>query len=298
MPRTPHHFPNARDNNATTTSFSQRSLVERDTSPPRFSTCGRLRSFSPFPSSAGPSRFWSPQRRPVWDDSPLRSSTPAPSLNSCPSRLLPQSFICHIYRKYGNQARYCACNCNWRIINRNAFRNPNSPHISIITRETHPWIVRDPNTSIAFITDTGSRDSIISCQRSADDSRTFGYLSAASGSQTVAYERITLRVTLGLPVEFSWDFFKAATSHAIIGLDFLEHFQISLNPHKRLITLPEKHEKTSTPSTTSTKLTDNDAIAELHRPIPTAQTVSSLENLFSQHPSVFEADNFHCLTRH
>ena len=105
-------------------------------------------------------------------------------------------------------------------------------------------------------------------------------------------------MTLGLPAEFSWDFFKAATSHAIIGLDFLEHFQISQNPHRRLMILPEMHEKTSTPSTTSTKLTEHEAIAELHRPIPTAQTVSSLENLFSKYPSVFEIDNFHRPTRH
>ena len=33
-------------------------------------------------------------------------------------------------------------------------------------------------------------------------------------------------------------------------------------------------------------------------PIPTAQTVSSLENLFSQYPSVLEVDNFHRPTRH
>ena len=105
-------------------------------------------------------------------------------------------------------------------------------------------------------------------------------------------------MTLGLPAEFSWDFLKAATSLAINGLDFLEHIQISLNPHRRLMTLPEMHEKTSTLSTTSTKLTEHEAIAELYRPIPTAQTVSSLENLFSQNPSAFEVDNFHCPTRH
>ena len=105
-------------------------------------------------------------------------------------------------------------------------------------------------------------------------------------------------MTLGLPAEFSWNFLKAATSHAVIGLDFLEHLQISLNPNRRLMTLPEKHEKTSTLSTTSTKLTEHEAIAELHRPIPTAQTVFSLENLFSQYPSVFKVDNFHHPTRH
>ena len=105
-------------------------------------------------------------------------------------------------------------------------------------------------------------------------------------------------MTLGLPAEFFLNFLKAATSHTIIGLDFLEHFQISLNPHKRLMTLPEMHEKTSTPSTTSTTLTELEATAELHRPIPTAQTVSSLENLFSLYPSVFEVENFHRTTRH
>ena len=54
-----------------------------------------------------------------------------------------------------------------------------------------------------LIIDTGSRDSIIPCQRSADDPRTSGYLSAANGSQIATYERVTLRVTLGLPAEFS-----------------------------------------------------------------------------------------------
>ena len=78
----------------------------------------------------------------------------------------------------------------------------------------------------------------------------------------------------------------------------MEHFQILLNPPRRLMTLPETHEKTSTLSTTSTKLTEHEAVAELHRLIPTAQTVSSLENLFSQYPPVFEVDNFHRSTRH
>ena len=158
----------------------------------------RLRSFFPLPSSSGHSRCWSQRRRPVWGDCPLHSSTPAPSLNSRPSTLPPQSSICHIYRKFGDQTRNCAGNCNWRVINRNAFRNPDGSHIIIITGETQPWIVRDPNTNIAFIIETRSRDSIIPSQQSADDPRTSGYLSAANGSQIATYERITLRVTLGI----------------------------------------------------------------------------------------------------
>ena len=138
---------------------------------------------------------------------------------------------------------------------------------------------------------------MIPCQRSADDPRTSGYFSAANGSQIATCERTTLRVTLGLPAEFYWDFLKAATSHAIIKLDFLKHFQISLKPHRRLMTLPEMYEKTNTPSTVSTKLTEHEAISELHRPIPTAQTAFSLENLFSLYPSVFEVDNFHRPTK-
>ena len=105
-------------------------------------------------------------------------------------------------------------------------------------------------------------------------------------------------MTLGLLAEFSRDFQKAATSHAIIGLDFLERFQISQNPNRRLMTLPEKLEQRSTPSTISTKLTEHEAIAELHRPIPVAQTVSSSDSLLSQYRSSFELDNFHRATRH
>ena len=124
MPRTPHHLPNTRDNNATTTSLSQRSPVARGSSPPRSSTSVRLQSFSPSPLSSVHLSAWSPQRRPVWGDRPLHSSTPAPSLNSRPLRLHPQSSIHHNRWKYGDQARYCAGNCNWGFINRNALCDP------------------------------------------------------------------------------------------------------------------------------------------------------------------------------
>ena len=87
-------------------------------------------------------------------------------------------------------------------------------------------------------------------------------------------------MTLGLPAKFFRDLLKAATCHAIIGLDFLEHFQILLNPHGQLMTLPEKHEKASTPGMTCAKLTENEAIGELHRPIPTTQTASSWKTYF------------------
>ena len=271
MPHTPHHFPNTRDNKAKTTSFSQRSPVAKDTSPSRSSTSVRLQSFSSSTSGSGHSRSWSPRRRPVWGDRPLHSTTSAPSLNSRPPRPHPQSSISYVHRKYGDQARNCAGNCDWTVINWNAFRNPNGPHICIINGKIHPWIVRDPNTNI----DTGNTDSIIPCQRSAGDPRTSAYLSAANGSQIATYKRITLHVTLELPVKFSWDYLKAATFHAIIRLDFLEHFKILLNSHGRSMTFAEKHEKTRTPSMTSTKLTEHQAIAELHRPIPTAQIVSS-----------------------
>ena len=187
MPHTPHHSTNTRNYNATATPFSRHPSVTRDTTPPRSSTSVRLQSFSSTPSSSGHPRSWSPRTQTAWGDRPLHSSTPAPSLNSRPSRPQPQSSICHIHRKYGDQARNCAGNCAWRDINRNAFRNLKGPHTSIITGEIHPWVVRNPNTNIAFIIDTGSRDSIIPCQRPADDPRTSGYLSAADGSQIATY---------------------------------------------------------------------------------------------------------------
>ena len=96
-----------------------------------------------------------------------------------------------------------------------------------------------------------------------------------------------LRVILGFPAEFTQDFLKATTSHAIIGLDFLEHLQILLNPHERLMTLPQRSEGTSIPSIPSTVLVEHEAISEQQQPITTAQTAFSSETLFSQYLSVF-----------
>jgi len=63
---------------------------------------------------------------------------------------------------------------------------------------------------------------------------------AANGSRIATYERISLTVTLGLPAVFTWNFLRAATIHAIRGLDFwsISEFRLMFkkNPEEYRIT--------------------------------------------------------------
>ena len=59
-------------------------------------------------------------------------------------------------------------------------------------------------------------------------------LSAANGSEIATYGTIPLVINLGLRRDFAWKFVIADVSHAIIGVDFLEHHNLDVR-NRRLI---------------------------------------------------------------
>ena len=95
-------------------------------------------------------------------------------------------------------------------------------------------MVKDFNTSVNFMVDTGSAVSLLPCSRSAGDKRLTGHMTAANSTLVPTYETIPLTVTFG----FKWNFLRAGVSCAILGLDFLTHFGFVLDLANKTLHLP------------------------------------------------------------
>ena len=86
-----------------------------------------------------------------------------------------------------------------------------------------------------FLVDTGSRPSILPCNRPDDDPRFSRWLCTADGTRIPAFEHVTLSVSLNLGKTFFWKFLRARVKFATLGLDFLTHHNVLVNPAKRTL---------------------------------------------------------------
>ena len=154
----------------------------------------------------------------------------------------PNSDLCFYHARFGASARSCRQPCNWRGSRRSLFRNPRDKPVGLIDANLGVWMVKDPNTSVNFMVDTGSAVSLLPCSRSAGDKRLTGHMTAANGTLVPTYETIPLTVTFGLRKTFKWNFLRAGVSCAVLGLDFLTHFGFVLDLANKTLHLP-CHEK-------------------------------------------------------
>ena len=95
--------------------------------------------------------------------------------------------------------------------------------------------VRDPETNVKFLVDTGSRLSILPCNRPDDDPRFSRWLCTADGTRIPAFEHAPLSFSLNLGKTFLWRFLRARVKFATLGLDFLPHHNVLVNPAKRTL---------------------------------------------------------------
>ena len=150
----------------------------------------------------------------------------------------PNSDLCFYHSRFGASARSCRQPCNWRGSRRSLFRNPRDKPVGLINANLGVWMVKDPNTSVNFMVDTGSAISLLPCSRSAGDKRFTGHMTAANGTLVPTYETIPLTVTFGLRKSFKWNFVRAGVSCAILGLDFLTNFGFVLDLANKTLHLP------------------------------------------------------------
>ena len=145
-------------------------------------------------------------------------------------------------------------------------------------------MVKDPNTSVNFMIDTGSAVSLSPCSRSAGDKKLTGHMTAANGTLVPTYETIPLAVTFGLRKSFKWNFLRAGVSCAILGLDFLTHFGFVLDLANKTLHFP-CHDKVDA------KLTCPLCRSAIKEPdVSTAEAVERVHNNFSSKDKASQRD--------
>ena len=85
--------------------------------------------------------------------------------------------------------------------------------------------------------DTGSSCSVIPLDSTRDHPQ--DYLSAVNGSSVPMFGCKNITIDLGGPVPLNWKFCIAETLKSIIGIDFLSHFDIKIDPRRGRLIFPE-----------------------------------------------------------
>ncbi|GFU76130.1 hypothetical protein TNCV_4120511 [Trichonephila clavipes] len=96
--------------------------------------------------------------------------------------------------------------------------------------------IRDHNSGICFLVDSGSDASLIVANKTGQKFPVIQTFRAANGTNINVYGRKSITVNFGLRRNFTYSFYVCNLSSAIIGADFL--YQFNLSPdlrHKRLI---------------------------------------------------------------
>ena len=86
--------------------------------------------------------------------------------------------------------------------------------------------------------DTGSFCSVIPVDPNSQD-HLQDYWSAVNGSSVSTFGSINITINLGGPAPLNWEFCIAETLKLIIGIDFLSHFDIKIDPRKGRLIFPE-----------------------------------------------------------
>ena len=95
------------------------------------------------------------------------------------------------------------------------------------------FFLRDRNSSLRFLVDTGAEVSVIPPSGPRHTLRPTGYsLQAANQSSIATYGTRSLTLDLGLRRTFRWIFIVADVKHAILGADFLHHYGLSVDIRK------------------------------------------------------------------
>jgi cleavage and polyadenylation specificity factor subunit 1 len=102
-----------------------------------------------------------------------------------------------------------------------------------VSPQSRLFYVTDATTKQQFLIDTGAEVSVLPA-RPTDRTHRQGYdLQAANSSKIATYGTRSLTLNLGLRRSFPWLFTLADVNHAIIGADFLRHFNLLVDLRNR-----------------------------------------------------------------
>ncbi|CAH8564643.1 unnamed protein product [Dicrocoelium dendriticum] len=139
---------------------------------------------------------------------------------------------CWYHQRFGTAARKCIKPCSFAKKQGNLGRSVTATdatgqHQSRLIR------VRDLTSGTEFLVDTGAEVSVI--PRSSDEvvSPSPTKLRAANGTSIATFGEKLLTLNLGLRRTFRWPFIIAAVPFAIIGIDFLQRFDLIVDAKRK-----------------------------------------------------------------
>ena len=93
--------------------------------------------------------------------------------------------------------------------------------------------IRDLESNSLFLIDTGAEVSVIPPRADEPTTPTPQRLRAANGTTIATYGQKSLTLNLGLRRTFRWVFLVAAVPFPIIGMDFLQNFDLAIDPKRQ-----------------------------------------------------------------
>ena len=131
--------------------------------------------------------------------------------------------LCYYHNRFGVKARKCRSPC--RLSGK---RQRQQVTATTTDKQGSPlFYVTDRNSKIRFLVDTGAQISIISATNADKRNHPAALkLQAVNGSEINTYGIIPLTLNLGMRREFTWNFIIADTPSSILGIDFLQKFDL------------------------------------------------------------------------
>ncbi|XP_037877338.1 uncharacterized protein K02A2.6-like [Bombyx mori] len=135
--------------------------------------------------------------------------------------------ICWYHFRYGTKAVRCVQPCDYKASENSQQSGQSLMATQDCRNTTGRLFITDSKTKNQFLIDTGSDICVypVSALRERRYKTSF-QLSAANGSVINTYGYIELNLNLGLRRDFPWRFVVADVTMAIIGVDFLSHYNL------------------------------------------------------------------------
>ncbi|KAK4467588.1 hypothetical protein MN116_000252 [Schistosoma mekongi] len=147
--------------------------------------------------------------------------------------------ICWYHRKFGNRARQCISPCSYfkHSGKQQSQWSLTADTTGKVVPDSRLFYVTDKDTGTLFLVDTGAEVSVVPPTDSEKKNINPNVvLRAANTSAIRTYGHRHIELNLGLDTPFKWDFIIAEVMAPIIGIDFLQHYNllVDVRRHKLL----------------------------------------------------------------
>ena len=139
--------------------------------------------------------------------------------------------FCWFHTNFGSRALRCRTPCAWKTRTASA-ANARVASASSLSSTSRLFFVTDKVSHMSFLVDTGAEVSVVPPEKTDCLQAAATCLRAANGSPIATYGERSLTVNIGLKRPLRWVFLIAAVPTAILGIDFLRHFDLLVDTRR------------------------------------------------------------------